>query len=108
MIDAPVILRSTAYCPGSSGSIMADGTRTRIGSVANNRWPFGTRITVHPGFGGRYRFTVRDRGSAAMQLDFWTPSCSYAIRWGRRPVRVSLGWRREIRRGFVLRRRWVT
>lgn len=83
---------STAYSPCSAGSIMADGTHVRSGSVASNRHPLGTRIQLvgAPTFFGRRDFTVRDRIGWGSDLDFWTPSCSGALAWGRRTVRYRL------------------
>ena len=88
---------STAYSPCSAGSIMADGTHVRAGSVAMNRHPLGTRLTLvgDRTFYGRRRFTVRDRYGYGTELDFWTGSCSLAVAWGRRTVRYRLGWRRR-------------
>jgi 3D (Asp-Asp-Asp) domain-containing protein len=106
-VIAPVVLVSTAYSPCSSGSIMANGHRTHFGAVAQNAWPLGTRITIHPGFAGRHRFVVEDRIGYGSELDIWTSSCSGALAWGRRSVRVTLGWRRQVRRGFVVRHRYV-
>lgn len=82
---------STSYSPCSSGAIMADGTRTRFGSVASNRHPLGTRIRlVGARFGGRRTFTVRDRIGSGSELDFWTSSCAAARRCGRRRVRYRV------------------
>lgn len=79
---------STAYCLRGT---MADGSTVRAGSVAMNRHPLGTRIRlVGTTFNGRRRFTVRDRIGHGSELDFWTASCSTAIRWGRRTVRYRL------------------
>jgi 3D (Asp-Asp-Asp) domain-containing protein len=78
---------STAYTPCSAGQIMADGSRVRFGSVANNFLRFGTRIRLtKPGPYGRRTFTVRDRIGYGSQLDFWVPSCRYGFYWGRRTV----------------------
>jgi 3D (Asp-Asp-Asp) domain-containing protein len=86
---------STAYAPCSSGTIMADGTHVRAGSVASNRHPLGTRIYLvgRPTFFGRRHFTVRDRIGYGSDLDFWTASCTAARTWGRRVVHYRLGWR---------------
>jgi 3D (Asp-Asp-Asp) domain-containing protein len=82
---------STSYSPCSSGSVMADGTRTRFGSVASNRHPLGTRIRlIGVRFHGRRTFTVRDRIGSGSELDFWTASCAAARRWGRRRVRYRV------------------
>lgn len=83
---------ATAYC--QSGR-MADGTYTRVGSVAMNSVRLGTRIRVvgrQAGPGGRRKFTVRDRIGYGSLLDFYMPSCSAAVAWGRRHVRYRVGW----------------
>jgi 3D (Asp-Asp-Asp) domain-containing protein len=77
---------STAYSPCSSGSTMADGTRTRWGSVASNWHALGTRIRLTRPILGRRLFIVRDRIGHGTQLDIWMPSCSGAVRYGRRAV----------------------
>jgi 3D (Asp-Asp-Asp) domain-containing protein len=87
-----VAVVSTAYCLGGT---MADGTGVRAGSVASNDFPLGTRITVSPAFFGRRRFVVRDRIGWGTELDFWTGSCATARVWGRRAVRLRVGWRRR-------------
>jgi 3D (Asp-Asp-Asp) domain-containing protein len=86
---------STGYCLHGT---MADGTYTRAGSVAHNGYPLGTRLTIKPSPTGQRRFVVRDRIGYGTQLDFWVPSCSTAISWGRRVVTVRVGWKRKKRR----------
>lgn len=79
---------STSYC--LSGR-MADGSYVRVGSVAMNRHPLGTRILlVGTTFRGRRRFVVRDRIGHGSELDFWSPSCAVSRRWGRRVVRYRV------------------
>jgi 3D (Asp-Asp-Asp) domain-containing protein len=80
---------STSYC---LQGLMADGTWTRAGSVAHNGYPLGTRLTITPSPTGARRFVVRDRIGWGTQLDFWLPSCAWALGWGRRVVRVHRGW----------------
>lgn len=80
---------STAYCLRGT---MADGTWTRPASIAHNGYPLGTRVTVWPSPTGRRRFIVRDRIGWGTTLDFWQPTCSSALRWGRRTVHVRRGW----------------
>ena len=60
--------------------------------VANNFLPLGTKITVTASPTSRRRFVVRDRIGWGTQLDFWVPSCAQAIAWGRRTVRLRVGW----------------
>ena len=101
MIDAPpvpvahmaartITAESTAYTPCSSGTVMADGTRVRWGSVASNWHPLGTRIRLTRRVNGRRVFTVRDRIGSGSQLDFFMPSCQAGIRYGRRVVRYRV------------------
>jgi 3D (Asp-Asp-Asp) domain-containing protein len=77
---------STAYSSCSSGAIMADGSHTRWGSVAQNTLRLGTRIRLTHPVHGRREFTVRDRIGSGTQLDIWMSSCSAAVRYGRRRV----------------------
>lgn len=94
LTPAPAVAEeATAYSPCSSGDTMADGSETRRGSLAHNGYAFGTRVWVEPAVFGRHRYTVRDRIGAYSEADFWTPSCSGAIAFGRRTVRITVGWR---------------
>lgn len=86
------VASSTAYCDHGT---MADGSWTRLGSVASNRHPLGTRITLtRRGPGGRRHWIVRDRIGWGSDLDFWMPTCSAAITWGRRHIAYRIGWAR--------------
>jgi 3D (Asp-Asp-Asp) domain-containing protein len=88
---AVVAATSTSYCPGSSGAVMADGTRVRWGSAASNRHPLGTRLQlIGVRFHGRRTFVVRDRIGHGSDLDLWAPSCSWSRRWGRRRLRYRV------------------
>lgn len=89
LISAAIMSGSTGYCLRGT---MADGTYTRPGSVAHNGFALGTRLTITPSPTGRRRFVVRDRIGWGTELDFWTPTCGQAIAWGRRTVRVRVGW----------------
>jgi 3D (Asp-Asp-Asp) domain-containing protein len=85
------VASSTSYCPGSSSSVMADGTHTRLGSAASNRHPLGTRLRlIGARFLGRRTFVVRDRIGWGSDLDLWSPSCTASRRWGRRRVRYRV------------------
>jgi len=84
-MTAWIAVVSTAYC--LSGA-MADGTPTRPGSVASNRFPLGAELEIRPSPTGQRYFRVRDRIGWGTELDFWLPSCSDALRWGRRTVRL--------------------
>jgi len=101
LLAAAVIAGSTGYCLNGT---MADGTWTRPGSVAHNGYPLGTRLTIAPSPTGRRRFVVRDRIGWGTELDFWVSSCARAIAWGRRTVKVRVGWpkrRKPVRVGKV-------
>jgi len=82
--------RATAYCLRGR---TANGGGVRRGIVAADprQLPLGTRIRLDGGsYSGTY--TVTDTGGAIKGriLDVWVPSCSEAIRFGRRTVRVSV------------------
>ena len=81
-----VVATSTAYSPCSSGSVMADGSHVRWGSVAQNGLRLGTRIRLTRPVHGRRVFTVRDRIGHGTQLDIFMPSCRAAVLYGRRRV----------------------
>jgi hypothetical protein len=66
---------------------MADGTYTRPGSVAHNGYALGTRLTING-----QQYVVRDRIGHGSSLDIWMPTCSAAVQWGRRTVKVRVGW----------------
>lgn len=91
---------STAYSPCSAGSIMADGSHVRPGSLAHNGYPLGTRVWVTPAVFGRHRWTVRDRIGWGSQADFWTPSCGAADAYGRRYVKIRRGWLHRVGRVY--------
>lgn len=82
--------RATAYCLRGR---TASGSNVRRGIVAADRrvLPLGTKIQVTAGsYSGTY--IVADTGGAVKGkiLDIWVPSCSEAIRFGRRTVKVSV------------------
>jgi hypothetical protein len=77
---------STSYCPGSSGSITADGSVVSVGTVAMNILPLETQIRFEHPVMGRHYFRVRDRIGWGSDLDIWAPSCSWSAWWGRRTV----------------------
>lgn len=90
---------STAYCLTSQ---TASGTYSVPGTVAMNNLAFGTKITARGPY-GRTRWVVRDRPDQFTQLDFWIPSCDYALNvWGRKTVNVRIGWRQK--RGKVIKK----
>ena len=82
--------RATAYCLRGR---TASGGNVRRGIVAADPrvLPLGTRIQLTAGpYSGIY--TVADTGGVIKGriLDIWVPSCSEAIRFGRRSVQVSV------------------
>jgi 3D (Asp-Asp-Asp) domain-containing protein len=77
---------ASAYCPGSSGTTMADGHSVYFGAIASAYLPMHTLIRTTRPIRGRTLWRVRDRGGAQMRMDFWLPSCGEAIRFGRRAV----------------------
>jgi len=89
--------KATAYCLRGR---TASGAGVRRGIVAADRrvLPLGTRIQLHAGsYSGTY--TVADTGGAVKGriLDVWVPSCSEAMRFGRRSVKVSvMGKKRNV------------
>lgn len=85
MLEHAIAVVSTAYC--LSGT-MADGSQTRAGSVASNQYPLGTHLIIKPAPYHRKHWVVRDRIGWGTELDFWRPTCSLAMRWGRRTVHI--------------------
>lgn len=82
--------RATAYClKGRTAS--GSGVRRGIVAADPRILPLGTRIQIS---GGGYSgiYTVTDTGGAIKGniLDIWVPSCSEAIRFGRRSISVSV------------------
>jgi len=82
--------RATAYCLQGR---TANGGGVRRGIVAADPrvLPLGTRIQINGGtYSGTY--TVADTGGAIKGriLDIWVPSCSEAIRFGRKTISVSV------------------
>lgn len=82
--------KATAYCLRGR---TANGGGVRRGIVAADPrvLPLGTRIQITAGaYTGTY--TVADTGGAVKGriLDVWVPSCSEAMKFGRRSVSVSV------------------
>lgn len=82
-----VSLDATSYC---QGTITASGSHVYVGEVASNMWPLGTVLQVSPPVFGLNRFRVMDRIGWGSQIDFYQPSCSAAVQFGRRTVRVRV------------------
>jgi 3D (Asp-Asp-Asp) domain-containing protein len=82
--------KATAYClRGRTAS--GGGVRRGIVAADPRVLPLGTRIYISGGgYSGTY--TVTDTGGAIKGniLDIWVPSCSEAVRFGRRSISVSV------------------
>lgn len=81
---------ATAYClKGRTAS--GGGVRRGIVAADPRVLPLGTRISMNAGsYSGSYM--VADTGGAVRgrKLDIWVPSCSEAIRFGRRNVTIAV------------------
>jgi 3D (Asp-Asp-Asp) domain-containing protein len=81
---------ATAYSlPGRTAS----GATVRRGLIAADHrvLPLGSRVRIDAGnYSGEY--LVADRGSAVRGrlIDIWVPSAREAMRFGRRPVRLTV------------------
>jgi hypothetical protein len=65
----------TSYCPGSAGLLAASGQFVFYGMLANDYFPFGTRVYL-PVLG--MTGVVADRFGGAIpwnHFDVWSPSC---------------------------------
>ncbi len=86
---------ATAYClKGRTAS--GSGVRRGIVAADPRVLPLGTRISMNAGsYTGSY--LVADTGGAVKgrKLDIWVPSCSEAIRFGRRSVTIAVASRRK-------------
>lgn len=82
--------KATAYClKGRTAS--GGGVRRGIVAADTRVLPLGTRINISAGsYSGTY--TVADTGGAVKgrKLDIWVPSCSEAVKFGRRSIKVSV------------------
>jgi 3D (Asp-Asp-Asp) domain-containing protein len=81
---------ATAY---SLAGRTASGSGVRRGLIAADTrvFPLGTRVRIDAGsYSGEY--VVADRGSAVRgrTVDIWVPSTHEALRFGRRPVRLTV------------------
>ncbi len=82
--------RATAYC---LKGITASGSRVRRGIVAADPRviPLGTRVYLNAGaYSGTYKVTDTGGVIKGRILDIWVPSCSEAMRFGRRNISVSV------------------
>ena len=93
----PIKFSATAYCKGTT---TASGVRVRTGVAAADPalLPVGSVVNIAVGdakYSGVY--TVMDTGPEVQgrELDLYIWSCNEAVRFGRRPVQVTvlrLGW----------------
>ena len=86
----PVTFTATAY---SLRGRTASGGLVRRGVIAADRrvLPLGTRVRLHAGsYSGEY--VVADTGGAVRgrKIDIWMPSTGEAMRFGRRPVKLTV------------------
>ncbi|HXG84460.1 MAG TPA: 3D domain-containing protein [Pyrinomonadaceae bacterium] len=90
IVSAGRAFRATAYClQGRTAS--GSGVRRGIVAADPRVLPLGTRIQITAGsYSGTY--TVADTGGAVKGriLDIWVPSCSEAIRFGRKSITVAV------------------
>lgn len=87
--------KATAYClKGRTAS--GSGVRRGIVAADPRILPLGSTITISAGqYSGVY--TVADTGGAVKgkKIDIWVPSCSEAIRFGKRTVKVAISRKTE-------------
>ncbi|MGI8470350.1 MAG: 3D domain-containing protein [Pyrinomonadaceae bacterium] len=82
--------RATAYCLKGRTAV-GGGVRRGIVAADPRILPLGTRIFINAGsYSGSY--IVADTGGAVRGkiLDVWVPTCSEAIRFGRKNISVSI------------------
>ena len=88
--------KATAYClKGRTAS--GGGVRRGIVAADPRVLPLGTRINISAGaYSGTY--TVADTGGAVRGriLDIWVPSCSEAVKFGRRSIKVSVVGKKSV------------
>lgn len=88
--EPPVTFTATAY---SLRGRTASGKQVARGLIAADRrvLPIGTRVRLQAGsYSGEY--LVADTGGAVRgrKIDIWVPSTSEAMRFGRRPVKLTV------------------
>ena len=62
--------------------------QTYVGEAAGNLWPLGTKLYIMSGEHKGETVAVEDRIGAFSQLDFFTPSCAAAWKYGREQIEV--------------------
>ena len=88
--------RATAYCL-KGRTATGGGVRRGIVAADPRVLPLGTRINISAGsYSGTY--TVADTGGAVRGrvLDIWVPSCSEAVRFGRKAIKVSVVGKKSV------------
>lgn len=77
------IMDVTAYCDHGQ---MASGKYVYSGAVANNKYPFGTKLEIK-GYG---KYIVEDRIGWGSELDIYMPNCNKAKQFGRKKLKVRV------------------
>ena len=89
--DAPAVsFTATAY---SLRGRTANGGAVRRGIIAADRrvLPIGTRVRLEAGsYSGEYLVTDTGGAVRGRKIDIWVPNTSEAMRFGRRPVRLTV------------------
>jgi 3D (Asp-Asp-Asp) domain-containing protein len=70
----------------AQGSITASGGPVYLGEVANNFLALGTRIRLDRPVFGRRDYVVEDRIGSGSELDFYNPSETTCLWFGRREI----------------------
>ena len=91
--SAPLLAESYTATAYSLSGRTASGLGVRRGLIAADHrvLPLGSRVRLEAGaYSGEY--LVADRGSAVRghKIDIWVPSTREAMRFGRRPVRLTI------------------
>ncbi|MBV9928216.1 MAG: 3D domain-containing protein [Acidobacteria bacterium] len=85
-----VTFTATAY---SLRGRTANGSAVRRGIIAADRrvLPLGTRVRLEAGsYSGEYIVTDTGGAVCGRKIDIWVPQTSEAMRFGRRPVRLTV------------------
>lgn len=83
---------STPWETDESPFITASGSQVRDGIVANNKYPFGTKIRIPELYGDKV-FVVEDRmhwEKSNYQLDIWFPEHEQALNFGAKIATVEI------------------
>ena len=81
--------RATAYCL-KGRTAMGGGVRRGIVAADPRILPLGSQIQLNAGsYSGTYTVADTGGGVKGRKLDIWVPTCSEAVRFGRKTVTVS-------------------